>query len=254
MALFISLLFIGGKHPQAEMNDNVEWMWPVDGVVTDTYGTRSGRHHGIDIAGMYGSPVHSVDQGVVTKSYYSNSYGHVVFVKHPNELETVYAHLSNRKVEEGDRVARGGIVGEMGSTGRSSGVHLHFEIHKDSWTVNKENSMNPVAFFGDVKVGENVQAMVNKEDEQQVAGVMETLAPHVHTGIAHYLPMSDLEYLQLSKENVPVIHVVERGDNLWNISQKYEIAVDVLMDLNELTSDIIHPEQELIVEESESHK
>ena len=98
MALCISLLFLGGKHSQAEeisfKDKTNHWIWPSDGLITDTFGTRHGNHNGIDIAGPYGSPIYTVDDGVVTKAYYSYSYGNVIFIKHDNGLETVYAHLN----------------------------------------------------------------------------------------------------------------------------------------------------------------
>ena len=101
VALCISLLFLGGRQAGRQESINIEevtseWIWPADGVITDTYGTRNGSHKGIDIAGAPGTPVYAVDGGKVTKSYYSSTYGHVVFVEHPNQLETVYAHLQEK--------------------------------------------------------------------------------------------------------------------------------------------------------------
>lgn len=266
MAIFISLLFLGVKYPQAEANETDHWMWPTDGIVTDTYGTRHGRHHGIDIAGGLGTPVYSVDQGVVTKSYYSSSYGHVVFVKHPNHFETVYAHLSKRKVQEGQVIGQGEILGEMGSTGRSSGVHLHFEIHQNEWTANKENSLNPVAILGNIEVGENVHALEGNKGAE-VAGVMETTATNMKVDMVRYLPNSDYELMidsidesgetagdsesegKIDIASEKVVHIVQKGDNLWNIAKTYETTVQVLMDTNHLTSDLIHPDLELIIEQ-----
>ena len=68
-------------------------MWPSDGVITDLFGTRQGHHKGIDIAAPLGSHVYAVENGIVSKSYYSDTYGNVVFIKHDNQIETVYAHL-----------------------------------------------------------------------------------------------------------------------------------------------------------------
>lgn len=277
MAVFISLLFIGGKHPQAEMNNKQDaadhWIWPTDGVITDTYGTRNGRHHGIDIAGSLGTAVHSVDKGVVSKSYYSSTYGHVVFIKHPNNTETVYAHLSKRKVNVGQAVNQGEIIGKMGSTGRSSGVHLHFEVHQNEWTVNKDNSLNPVAILGNITVGEPVQAMMEQKDDQQVAGVYEAAAsvkPDIDNngfnasnsiiGNNHtILPVAPGNYKEeniggmenevtkeVKEENV--VHTVQNGDNLWNIAEKYDSTVDSIKKTNQLSDNVIVPNQELVIE------
>ncbi|MGG0716652.1 peptidoglycan DD-metalloendopeptidase family protein [Robertmurraya massiliosenegalensis] len=285
MAFFISLLFIGGKNIQAETIDIQEaaahWMWPADGVITDTYGTRNGKHKGIDIAGGLGTPIHVVDEGIITRSYYSSSYGHVVFVKHPNQFETVYAHLSKRKVSEGQKVKQGDIIGDMGSTGRSSGVHLHFEIHKNEWTVNKENSLNPVAILGKVGVGETVQAMVEQQGNVQVAGIMEeavkdskvvqekqeskasadsqenqTIETASIDDLSKYLLSSDYQLLmgeesEESGEEVSaeIIHIVESGDTLWDLAEKYESSVISIMESNQLTNDVILPNQQLIIED-----
>lgn len=104
MLLFISLLFLGGKHSQAQSFSLAErtktWTWPSEGIITDTFNTRNGAHKGIDIAGNLGEDVYAVDEGIVTRSYYSQSYGNVIFVKHKNDLETVYAHLNKRFAKE----------------------------------------------------------------------------------------------------------------------------------------------------------
>lgn len=274
MAVFISLLFIGGKHPQAEMNDlKVEadhWMWPTDGVITDTYGTRNGRHHGIDIAGGLGTAVHAVDEGVVSKSYYSSSYGHVVFIKHPNQTETVYAHLNKRNVKEGQAVKQGEVIGKMGNTGRSSGVHLHFEVHKNEWTVNKENSLNPVAILGSITVGEPVQAMMEQKDNEQVAGVYESaeiLNPEgkiqdedvvlLENNHALLAVTPDAEKEEKAIETVKddkssnIVHIVQKGDNLWDIAERYDSSVGSIVSSNNLSDDeVIVPNQELIIKTS----
>lgn len=172
MLLFISLLFLGGKHSQAESLSLSErtktWTWPSEGIITDTFNTRNGTHKGIDIAGELGDHVYVVDEGIVTKSYYSQSYGNVIFVKHDNDLETVYAHLSKRFVEEDQLVEKGELIGEMGNTGHSSGVHLHFEIHNKEWTVTKENAINPILALGNVQVGQTVKIAEQEEIEEVI--------------------------------------------------------------------------------------
>lgn len=123
-----------------------EWVWPVDGTISDYFGTRKGRHFGIDIAAPIGTPVAAIGDGIVTKSYFSNSYGHVVFMEH-GEYEVVYAHLNKRYVFQGDRITRGEIIGEVGNTGESRGAHLHLEVHKGAWTFGKRNAINPLAIL-----------------------------------------------------------------------------------------------------------
>ncbi len=119
-----------------------QWAWPVEGQISDYFGTRHGKHYGIDIAAPIGAPVSAIQEGKVTKSYYSSSYGNVVFIKH-GEYEAVYAHLNKRYVVQGDYISKGEIIGEVGNTRESRGAHLHLEVHQGRWTMAK-NAMNPL--------------------------------------------------------------------------------------------------------------
>lgn len=105
-----------------------DYAHPFQGSVTSNFGERGSRYHyGIDIKLLTGDPVRSAFEGLVRISQYSKTYGNVVVVRHPNGLETLYAHLSARKVKPGDYVQAGDWVGLGGNSGRSSGSHLHFE-------------------------------------------------------------------------------------------------------------------------------
>ncbi|MFT8322662.1 MAG: M23 family metallopeptidase [Bacillus sp. (in: firmicutes)] len=171
MLLFISLLFLGGRQSEASSfsisERTKDWIWPSEGVISDLYNTRNGHHKGIDIAGDVGSPIYAVDDGIVTKSYLSQSYGNVIFVKHHNGMETVYAHLCERVVKKKEIVEKGEIIGKMGNTGDSTGVHLHFEVHNKKWTASKENAVNPIVALGKVVVGQTVQ--VNQKKRATIA-------------------------------------------------------------------------------------
>lgn len=124
------------------------FMRPANGPVTSEFGPRWGAYHyGIDI-GKRGAnvPVVAVADGYVFRSYYSSSYGNVVFVSHVIDgqvFTSVYAHLESRSVGEGQVVSKGQMLGYMGNTGRSTGPHLHFELHKGPWTPSKSNAVNP---------------------------------------------------------------------------------------------------------------
>ncbi|MDB3999786.1 M23 family metallopeptidase [bacterium] len=98
-------------------------------------------HHGIDLAGTWQEKVRATADGTVVFSGWEGSFGRVVRVQHRFGIQTVYAHLSRLNVEKGDYVSSGDVVGSMGSSGRSEGAHLHYEIR-----VNKE-SKNPKNFF-----------------------------------------------------------------------------------------------------------
>lgn len=101
---------------------------PTCGKVTSPFGPRHGRHHyGTDLKLQTGDTVVSAFAGKVRISRYHRDFGHVVVVRHANGLETLYGHLSKRLVEAGDDVEAGDVLGLGGSTGRSTGSHLHFE-------------------------------------------------------------------------------------------------------------------------------
>jgi murein DD-endopeptidase MepM/ murein hydrolase activator NlpD len=122
---------------------------PAEGVVSSEYGSRWGRlHAGIDFAKSGNVQVHAAADGVVSRSYTSSSYGEVIFVVHQingQTYETVYAHMrsGSRAVQVGDKVQKGQFIGWMGNTGDSTGQHLHFEVHKGRWNIDKSQSVDP---------------------------------------------------------------------------------------------------------------
>ncbi len=117
------------------------FQWPCSGVVTSTYGSRPSRgdfHTGIDIANRKGTPIYAADGGtVVLVKKLNYSYGYYLRIKHDNTgYETLYAHCSEILVEEGQRVNKGQVIAKMGSTGNSTGNHLHLEIIKNGQKIN----------------------------------------------------------------------------------------------------------------------
>lgn len=108
--------------------------WPVDGGhISSHVGTRWGSmHKGIDIAGPHTKTITAADNGVVTEAgYNSGGYGNKIVINHNNGMKTVYAHLSSIDVDVGQTVEQGHSIGVMGSTGNSTGLHLHFEVYKN---------------------------------------------------------------------------------------------------------------------------
>ncbi len=93
-------------------------------------------HHGVDYSAPYGSPVHAVASGVVKVAGWMGGYGKTVIIKHSNGFETLYGHLSSIAVKAGQKVEQGQIIGKVGSTGLSTGPHLHFEVRKDGKLIN----------------------------------------------------------------------------------------------------------------------
>lgn len=111
--------------------------------VTSTYGNRATRndfHSGIDLAGNYGDNIYAYKSGKVIKVQYSNvSYGNMVLIEHDNGMKTRYAHMSSIIVKNGQNINCGETIGYMGSTGNSTGNHLHFEVIINDKTVNPYN-------------------------------------------------------------------------------------------------------------------
>ena len=116
---------------------------PVTGTITSRYASvsrlRVSTHTGLDIAAAKGTPIKVVSDGVVTFAGWSGSYGYIVKVDHGNNVETWYAHTSKMLVSKGQEVKAGEKIALVGSTGNSTGPHLHFEIRIDGKTVNPQN-------------------------------------------------------------------------------------------------------------------
>lgn len=109
------------------------FIWPVEGVVTSGYGPRWGRMHtGIDIAAPGGTPIRAVKEAEVLYAGWMGGYGNLVALDHGGSVVTLYAHQSRMAVAEGQMVAQGDVVGYVGTTGRSTGNHLHFEVRIDA--------------------------------------------------------------------------------------------------------------------------
>jgi murein DD-endopeptidase MepM/ murein hydrolase activator NlpD len=120
------------------------YIWPAHGVFTSGYGWRWGRmHRGIDIAGPTGTPIYAAAVGVViTAGWNSGGYGNLVEIEHPDGSVTLYAHNHRIMVQKGQQVEQGQQIAEMGSTGFSTGPHLHFEIHPSG-----QGAVNPMALL-----------------------------------------------------------------------------------------------------------
>ena len=107
------------------------WIWPTTGVFTSGYGWRWGRmHRGIDLANNVGTPIKAARTGrVVFSGWHDGGFGYLVTLQHPDGSRSLYAHNSRLMVRAGQDVRQGTVIALMGSTGRSTGPHLHFEIH-----------------------------------------------------------------------------------------------------------------------------
>jgi murein DD-endopeptidase MepM/ murein hydrolase activator NlpD len=108
------------------------FVWPAVGYISSFFG----GHTGIDIAGPLGTPVYAADAGVVVLAGWNGGYGYCVIIDHGNGWQTLYGHFSAYYAQSGQNVRRGQAIGKMGSTGNSTGSHLHFEMHRNGGLVN----------------------------------------------------------------------------------------------------------------------
>lgn len=177
------------------------WSKPLDETrVTSDFGFRRYRwHYGTDIALNTGDSVRSVFDGIVRiKKYDPSGYGYYILVRHKNGLETLYGHLSRQMVEVGDEIKAGDVLGLGGSTGRSSGPHLHFEFRYQG------NPLNPSDIY----------------DFEHNALLSDSLLVTPET----------FSYLKEARK--VHFHKVRRGDTLSGISKRHGVSINKLCSLN----------------------
>ena len=141
---------------QSQINTGSSYIWPVDGcyVITSLFGPRNhpitgkySNHGGTDVRAGYGVKIKSAQGGIVTHSEYHWSYGNYVSVLHPDGNSTLYAHMSKRAVSEGQVVSQGQVLGYVGSTGSSTGNHLHYELRVNGTRVDALNYYKGMDFW-----------------------------------------------------------------------------------------------------------
>ncbi|NJL12424.1 MAG: peptidoglycan DD-metalloendopeptidase family protein [Microscillaceae bacterium] len=194
------------------------WSAPLFATLqTSNFGYRWGRfHHGIDLNLNTGEPVLTAFDGIVRIAAFDRGYGNYVVVRHRNGLETLYAHLSARKVEVGQVLRSGQLVGLGGSTGWSTGPHLHFETRYEG------NTFNPLLIYD-----------FSRED--QLLTERFTLIPK---HFEHYG----------NKIRQTIIHKVNPGETLSIISAKYNVSVSDIAKLNRISENsILTAGQSLII-------
>lgn len=188
-------------------NSNCDFFFPVpNGVITSKFGPRGRKHRmhkGIDIDIETGDAIYAAFEGKVRYAMYNQSYGNCVVIRHPNGLETYYAHMEKLHVKSGDYVQAGDYLGAGGNTGHSRGSHLHFEVRFLGVAIDP---------FTIIKEGENKLALqsfvVNKKSEKIAT---------IKTG--------------------EKFHLVQPGDDLQKIAEMYCVPVAVLLELNAITED-----------------
>ena len=125
---------------------NTPSIWPSWGRIGSTFGYRSfpwrGFHSGIDIDAPYGSPIKAAADGIVVHSSWKNGYGNAVIIDHGYGVQTLYGHISSFVVSLGQRVKKGQLIAKIGTTGNTTGPHVHYEVIKNGTAVNPFPYMN----------------------------------------------------------------------------------------------------------------
>ena len=148
---------------QPVMNENLKRMVSGFGYRTDPFTKTRKMHEGMDFTAKTGTPIYATGDGIVAKADNTVSgFGNHVVIRHGFGYETLYAHLSKYKCRAGQRVKRGDIIGFVGSTGRSEGPHLHYEVHKNGRVVNPLNF-----YYGNISAVEYVaiSQLANQENQ-----------------------------------------------------------------------------------------
>lgn len=176
-----------------------EFCFPREGVLTSNFGWRDGKNHsGIDIDLEVWDPVKAAFSGRVRVARYQGGYGRVVVIRHYNGLETLYAHLHRFKVKKGEYVRAGDVIGLGGSSGNSTGSHLHFEMRF------KGVAINPCH-------------VISVEDKKLIGDTI--VLNHTKHGIGVFC--QGVKY-----------HTVKKGDTLWDIAQRYGKTTTELARIN----------------------
>jgi len=229
--------------------------------LTSKYGNRKGTPHtGVDLALTKGAPIRCCFDGVVRMAKDYSSYGKTVVVRHYNGLETVYAHLDSICVVPNEMVTAGQLIGTAGSTGRASGVHLHFETRFLYEHFDPEKMID----FGSGDLISNILTIAKSEldfDKAPEAPAKEQVStsttnnpttattPSSNNTTPAATPTNtntntNPTTTTPSKPSTPnnsnsetVIHTVVSGDTLYGIARKYGTTVDKLLKLNNITEE-----------------
>lgn len=179
---------------------NCNFVAPIqDPVITSNFGWRNGRnHHGMDLDLQVWDPVAASFDGMVRLALMHPGYGRVVIIRHYNGLETLYAHLHRFKVKTGDIVEAGQIIGLGGSSGQSSGSHLHYEVRYKGKPLNPKHI---ISFKKNTLISDSLKLIKHKWNYSA-------------------LPMG-IKY-----------HTIQKGDFMYKIANRYGLTVNELCEIN----------------------
>lgn len=222
---------------------------PVVGKVYSRYGVRGSRHKhkGVDVPLKHGEPVYAAFAGKVRYSRYNTGgYGNLVIIRHPNGLETWYAHLARRNAETGDYIPAGAVIGFGGSTGRSRGAHLHFETRYRDQNFDPERIIDFAS--GDLLyhtflleksyLDIHSRASEDLEEGDEWEDILLASAdgsPATSEVILANIEKAQRQEISPSGTPDPLYHTIRNGDNLTRIARRYGTTVGELCRLNGIT-------------------
>jgi len=139
----VDRIVVQGTKAEVAFRGTGRFAWPITGQISSSFGKRGGEYHtGLDISSSRGTPIHVSNSGTVSFAGRSGGYGNLVIVDHGGGITTYYAHTDSYSVKAGDAVEKGDVIAKVGSTGRSTGPHLHFEIRIGG------TPQNPINYLG----------------------------------------------------------------------------------------------------------
>ena len=139
--VMVLLIYLASRKCLYSENDT--WIMPVEGVITQEFNVDGigKEHHGIDI-GCGTTPIHASNNGIVLFSGWKGVYGNCVMISHDNDIETLYGHNSENLIKVGDKVKQGDVIAISGNSGRSFGIHCHWEYRKNGICYNPLDFVN----------------------------------------------------------------------------------------------------------------
>lgn len=205
--------------------DSLEsYHYPYIGRITSRYGPRKGRaHQGLDLGLKTGDPIYATFDGKVRISKAAGDYGNLVVIRHNNGLETYYAHLSQRDVEVGDWVVAGQQIGLGGSTGRSTGPHLHYEVRYKGQSFDPERIID----FSNGNL---------RRDELLLKRRHFSIYSKYEQDFGDEEEVAKQEEAERKAAAAVQYHTVRSGDTLGAIARKYGTSVSRICQLNGIKS------------------
>ncbi len=235
------------------VDDMDQFCIPLQGRIFSKYGPRSRtrNHNGVDVPLKVGEPILAAFDGKVRFSAYNKGgFGNLIILRHPNGLETWYAHLSKRNVTANEFVKAGQVIGYGGNTGRSGGPHLHFEVRYKDQTFDPEflfdfeNGQLRYKTFALERSYFNIHSRASEmldegEGDYDIAAGALLAAADDSTLVRAAQPRPAAQAATAQGNTGPVYHTVRSGDMLSKLAVRYGTTVDKICKLNNISREAI---------------